>query len=154
MPRIWHTSCQIGSNVLVLGGVTNEISRRRTISVVDIFDLYTESWQQKEMTGIAPAPGVYMTASVSVEDDLFTFGGFDGRGPDGSEFYNALHKLKGGSQWIEVCRHNRKAGFPMAKYGAMMVAYGDNLAVFGGYGIPHRPIQPGSSFESFVDGEG
>ena len=83
-----------------------------------------------------------------------SFGGFDGRGPDGSEFYNALHKLKGGSQWIEVCRHNRKAGFPMAKYGAMMVAYGDNLAVFGGYGIPHRPIQPGSSFESFVDGEG
>ena len=45
----------------------------------------------------------------------------------------------------------------MAKDGAGMVAFSDNLAVFGGYGIPHGPTQPGSSFigdTGYTDGGG
>ena len=144
MPRIWHTSQQARSKVLVQGGLTQDYSentKQRLPSVVEVFDAYTELWQQKEVTGEAPAPGVYLAASASVDDDLFTFGGHDG-----SRWNNCLHALKGGSQWIELCPQNKSPESPMAKSGAGMVAFGDNLAVFGGYGTPHGPTQPGSSF--------
>jgi len=45
----------------------------------------------------------------------------------------------------------------MAKFGAGMIACGDNLALFGGYGVPRGPTQPGSSFikhAKSVDGGG
>ena len=144
MPRIWHTSWQAGSKVLVQGGLTHDLSeknKRQLSSIVDSFDLYTELWQQKEVTGEAPPLGVYAAASASVDDDLFTFGGYDG-----SELCNTLHRLKDGSQWIELCPQNRSPESPMAKSTAGMVAFRGNLALFGGYGIPHGPTQPGSSF--------
>ena len=103
--------------------------------------MYTELWQRKEVTGESPAPGVHSAASASVADDLFTFGGHDGR-----RFYNSLHRLRDGSKWIQVCPQNEKAESPMAKYGARMVAFADNLAVLGGYGMPHGPTRPGSLF--------
>ena len=155
MPRMWHTSWQIGSKALVHGGRTQDYSestKRRLAFAVDIFDLYTEAWEQKEVTGEAPAPGVYGSASASVDDDLFAFGGYDG-----SRLYNTLHKLKGGSQWIELSRQNEKGECPMAKGGAKLVAFGGKLAVFGGYGLPHAPTQPGSSLirdTSCTDGRG
>ena len=144
MPRLGHTAWQTGSRTLVHGGRTrdfSDITKRRLACVVETFDAYTEEWQQKEVTGVAPTPGVYAGASVSVDDDLFTFGGWDE-----SRWYNSLHRLKHASQWIELCPQNDRAESPMAKYGAGMVAFGNNLAVFGGYGIPHGPTQPGSSF--------
>ena len=101
----------------------------------------TEVWQQKAVTGEAPAPGVYSAASASVDDDLFTFGGVDG-----SRCYNSLHRLKHATQWFELCPQSGRAESPMAKSGAGMVAFGNNLAVVGGYGIPHGPSQPGLSF--------
>ena len=155
MPRIWHTSFQTGSKTLAHGGRTRDFSentKRRLARVVEVFDGYTEVWQQKEVTGEAPAPGVYGAASASVDDDLFTFGGFDG-----SRWFNALHVLKRATQWIELCPQNDRAESPMAKTGAGMVAFGNNLAVFGGHGIPHGPTQPGSSFirdTRYTDGRG
>ena len=144
MPRILHTAYQTGSKTLVHGGLTRDFSentKRRLACVVEVFDGYTEVWQQKEVTGEAPAPGVHGTASASVGDDMFTFSGYDG-----SRWYNALHVLKRAAQWIELCPQNDRAESPMAKDGAGMVAFGNNLAVFGGYGLPHGPTQPGSSF--------
>ena len=144
MPRILHTAYQTGSKTLVHGGRTRDFSestKRRVACVVEVFDGYTEEWQQKEVTGEAPAPGVYAAASASVGDDLFTFGGWDG-----SRRHNALHVLKRATQWVELCPQNDRAESPMSKEGAGMVAFGNNLAVFGGYGIPHGPTQPGSSF--------
>ena len=155
MPRICHTSCQTGSKALVHGGRTKDYSektKQRLSSVVESFDAYTELWEQKEVTGEAPAPGVYSAASASVDDDLFTFGGWDG-----SRRYNTLHRLKGTSQWIELCPQNKSPESPMAKGGAGMVAFSDNLAVVGGSGIPHGPTQPGSSFikdARYTDGRG
>ena len=155
MPRAWHAACQTGSKTLVHGGRTRDSSentKRRLAHVVEMFDEYTESWQQKEVTGEAPASGVYTAASASVDDDLFTFGGFDG-----SRWFNALHVLKRATQWIELCPQNDRAESPMAKFGAGMVAFGNNLAVFGGFGIPHGPTQPGSSFlrdTRYTDGSG
>ena len=152
MPRIHHTACQTGSKTLVHGGRTRDFSentKRRLASVVEVFDAYTEVWQQKEVTGEAPVPGVYAAASASVDDDLFTFSGYDG-----SRRYKSLHRLKHAAQWVELCPQNNRAESPMAKYGAGMVAFGNNLAVFGGYGIPDGPLQPGSSFIKDTDGSG
>lgn len=133
MPRMWHTSCQIGSEVILYSGLTKDYSektKRHLASAVDVFDMYTELWQRKKVTGEGLAPGAYSAASASVADDLFMFGGNDGR-----RFYNSLHRLKGGSKWTQVCPQNEKTESPMAKYGAGMVAFGDNLAVLGGYGV-------------------
>ena len=152
MPRIWHTACQTGSKTLVHGGRTRDFSKntkRRLARVVEVFDGYTEVWQQKAVTGKAPAPGVYLVASASVDDDLFTFGGFDS-----SRRYNTLHVLKRATQWIELCPQNGRFESPMAKSGAGMAAFGNNLAVFGGYGVPHGPTQRGSSFIKSAGGDG
>ena len=155
MPRFRHTSSRTRSKVLVHNGVTKNISeenKRRLPSVVEVFDPYTELWQQKEVTGETPSPGVHTVASASVDDDLFTFGGYDG-----NTWYNSLHLLKDVSQWFALRPQNKEAESPMPKRGAQMVAFGDNLAVFGGYGIPHGPIQPGSLFirdYRYSDGRG
>ena len=156
-PRIYHTAWQTGSKTLVHGGCTRDSwkNAKRHLpmaSVLEMFDAHTEVWQQKEVTGESLAPAVYAAASASVDDDLFTFGGWDG-----SRDYNALHLLKHATQWIELCPQNDRAESPMAKTGAGMVAFGNNLAVFGGHGIPHGPTQPGSSFISntdYTDGKG
>lgn len=156
MPRFLHTSWQTGSEVLVHGGRTKKYSKKakqRVASVVEVFHPYAEFWQQKEVTGETPVLGMYSAASATLDDDLFTFGGYDGKG----SFYNSLHMLKHSSQWCELCPRNEREGSPMAKVGAKMVAFGDSLAVLGGYGIPHSPIQPGSSFikdTSRPDGRG
>lgn len=144
IPRSWHTSCQVGNKVLVHSGRTNDYSestKQRLASVVDIFNPYTEVWEQKRVTGEAPVPGVHLAASASVDNDLFTFGG-----RDGSRLYNALHKLKHASLWTELCPQNTSPDSPMAKISAGMAVFNDSLAVLGGYGIPHGPTQPGSSF--------
>lgn len=138
MPGLKHTSWQTENKVLVQGGVTRLFSLKKTqqhlSSVVEIFDPYPESWQQKEVTGDTPIPGMYSAASASVNNDLYTFGG-----TDGNRHSNSLHMLKDFSQWVELCALNKRSESPMAKQCAGMVAFGDSLAVFGGYGIPHGP---------------
>lgn len=144
MPRIWHTSARVESQVVVHGGRTkdySEKSKQRLASVVETFDLYTELWEQRDVTGEAPAAGIHSAACASVSGDLFHFGGFDG-----GRYYNTLHKLRNISQWFELCPHSQQPESPMAKGGAGMIAFEDRLAVFGGLGIPHGSIQPGSSF--------
>ena len=144
MPRFLHTSCRTGNKLLVHGGMTKDYSKnikQRLAYVVETFDAYTELWQRKVVTGEAPAPGVYSAASASVDDDLFTFGGYDG-----NRWSKTLHRLKHASEWVELRPQNKISESPMVKYGAGMVAFSNNLAVFGGYGIPLGPTQPGSSF--------
>ena len=155
MPRFGHTSAQVGSKTLLHGGVTedySEESKRRLSSVLEVFDSYTELWQQKEVTGDTTVPGVFAAASAAVNGDLFTFGGYDGR-----IFYNSLHRLKNASQWLNLCPQNEGAESPMAKHGAGMVAFGNQLLLIGGYGIPHSPAQPGAAFIKYrgaSDGRG
>lgn len=139
--RIGHTCWEIGSNVLVHGGVTKEKTKQRLSSVVEIFDAYKESWKWAEVAGETPANGVYLAASASVNSEPFMFGG-----SDGSRFYNSLHKINCASPCFEVCPQDTSRELPMEKQGAGMVAFDTNLAVFGGYGMPQGTIQPGSSF--------
>ena len=81
MPRIGHMACQTGSKTFIHGTRTRDFSenaKRHLACVVEMFDAYTEEWQQKEVTREAPAPGVHLAASTSVDDDQFTFRGWDG----------------------------------------------------------------------------
>lgn len=143
-PRAWHRSWQAGSKSIIQGGMTQDFStetQRRLSSVVYIFDPYTEKWQEKKVNGEALVHGLYAAASASVNDEHFTFGG---RGDQ--KIYNSLHRLKDVSQWTELCPKEKSQTLPMEKQGAGMVAFGDRLAVFGGYGVPHGHNQRGSSF--------
>ena len=65
------------------------------------------------------------------------FGGFDG-----SVDLNSLHQLDTQSwTWSELT----KSG-PMRKAGCGMIAFDRNLLLFGGYGLPSGPTQPGAKF--------
>ena len=151
LPRFHHISSRVGSKVVVQGGLTkdfSEKSRQHLSSVVEIFHLYSESWEQRPVTGDAPSPGTYGAASASLHDNLFSFGGYDG-----SQFFNTLRRLD-----IEkLCWSQVSAdGTPMPKYGCGMIAFGNGLGVLGGYGVPRGPTEPQSFIKNtrFTDGSG
>jgi len=158
MPRYRHTSEPVGNKVLVYSGVTQDFSeqtRERLSSVVDVFDPQKELWEAKQTTGDSPVPGVRATTSASLGDDFFMYGGLSQRGKWGK----SLHRLDTKTyRWSELSGPQKaEADTPMAKSSAGMIAYGDNLALFGGYGIPHGPVQRGSSFiknNMYPDGRG
>ena len=154
LPRFCHISSRVGSKVVVQGGRTKDFSekgRQHLSSVVEIFDLYSESWEQRPVTGDAPSPGTYVAASASLHDDLFSFGGYDGR-----QFFNTLHRLDTEKlYWSQVSPQNAD-GAPMPKSGCGMIAFGSGLGVFGGYGIPRGPTEPQSFIKNtaFTGGSG
>ena len=153
-PRFDHVSQSVGSKVLVQGGRTNDFSeksRQHLTSVVETFDPYSELWEQKQVEGVTPSPGTYAVASASLHDDLFTFGGWDGRNR-----FNTLHKLDSKTwRWSRLSPQNAE-GAPMPKWGCGMISFGDILGVFGGYGIPREPTEPQSFIRDarFADGSG
>ena len=154
LPRFWHISSRVGSKVVVQGGRTKDFSenrRQHLSSVVEIFDPYSESWEQRPVTGDAPSPGTYDAASASLHDDLFSFGGYDG-----SQFFNTLRRLNTENLcWSQVSPQNAD-GAPMPKWGCGMIAFGNGLGVFGGYGVPRGPTEPRSfiKYTRSTDGRG
>ena len=154
LPRFCHVSVRVGSKVVVQGGRTkdfSENSRQHLSSVVEIFDPYSESWEQRPVTGDAPSPGTYSAASASLHDDLFSFGGTVGR-----QYFNTLHRLDTEKLcWSQVSPQNAD-GAPMPKYGCGTIAFENCLGVFGGYGVPRGPTEPQSFIKStrFTGGRG
>ena len=153
LPRFDHVSQSVGSKVLVQGGRTkdfSEKSRQHLSSVVETFDPYSELWEQRQVEGDAPSPGTYRAASASLHDDLFTFGGWTAK-----IFFNTLRRLDTKTwRWYQLSPQN--AGAPMPKAGCGMILFGDNLGVFGGYGLPRGPTEPRSFIKDtrFADGRG
>ena len=151
LPRFFHNSSRVGSKVVVQGGLTKDFSEKswqHLSSVVEIFDPYSESWEQRPVTGDAPSPGTYSAASASLHDDLFSFGGYDG-----SQYFNTLRRLDTEKLcWSQVSPQNAD-GAPMPKSGCGIIALGSGLGVFGGYGVPRGPIEP-RSFIKNTDGRG
>ena len=93
-------------------------SREHLASVVEILDLYSELWEQRRVEGDAPSPGTYGAASASVNDDLFAFGGFDGR-----NFFSTLHRLDTKTWcWCRLSPMNAD-GAPMPKIGSGMMRF-------------------------------
>ena len=155
LPRYDHISGGVGSKLVVQGGRTKDFSeknRQQLSSVVEIFDPYSELWEQRQVQGVAPSPGTYGAASASLYDDLFSFGGRNGR-----QYFNTLHRLDSKTwRWSQVSPQNAD-GAPMSKAACGMIAFRNSLVVFGGYGVPRGPTEPGSSFiknTRFTDGRG
>ena len=142
LPGYGHISCRVGSKVVVQGGRTkdsSEKSRQHFSSVVEIFDPYSELWEQRQVTGDAPSPGTYDAASTSLHDDLFSFGGLDSR-----HRFNTIHRLDTEKLcWSLVSPQNTDRA-PMPKNACGMIAFGNSLGVFGGYGVPRGPTEPQS----------
>ena len=154
LPRFRHVSQCVGSKVLVQGGQTkdsSEKSRQHLSSVVETFDPYSELWEQRQVEGDAPSPGTYYAASASLNDDHFTFGGWDDR-----NLFNGLRRLDTKTwRWYQLSPQNAE-GAPMPKLGCGMISFGDNLGVFGGYGLPRGPTEPRSflKYTRATDGRG
>ena len=147
LPRYQHISGCVGSLIVVQGGQTKDFSgkiKQHLSSVVEIIDPYSESWEQRQVKGNAPLPGTYGAASASLHDDLFSFGGEDGR----DLFFNTVHRLDTKTWcWSQVSPQNAD-GAPMPKCRCGMIAFRNSLVVFGGYGRPQGPTKP----QSFIKG--
>ena len=101
------------------------------------------------MEGDAPSPGTYAAASASLHDDLFFFGGYDGR-----YHFNTLLKLDTKTwRWCQLSPQNAE-GAPMPKAGCRMISFGYILGVFGGIGLPRGPTEPRSFIMSGTGGGG
>ena len=154
LPRYDHISGRVESLIVVQGGRTedfSEESKQHLSSVVEIFDPYSELWEQRLIGGNAPSSGTYRTASASLHDNLFSFGGWNGR-----DFFNTVHRLDTKTWcWSQVSPQNAD-GAPMPKIACGLIAFRNGLLVFGGYGVPRGPTEPQSFIKStsYTDGRG
>ena len=154
-PRFSHGAASIGRRCCLWGGCIQAFSeggRRKLASTVEIFDPYLETWEKHHTMGVPPL-GMYHGACTSLLDSFYWFGGWDG-----SSYYNSLHRLDTTTlEWREL-HPLYQADWPMRKSGCAMVSFlQDKLAVFGGYGIPTHPTQPGAMFTKdtyYRDGSG
>ena len=142
-PRYSHCAAAVGGRCYLWGGFlqdSSESGRRKLASTIEIFDPYLETWEEHYTTGVPP-PGLCDGACTSLLDSLYWFGGQFGRC-----YYNSIHKLDPTTlEWRELQPLNQAEG-PMRKIWCGMVSFQDQLATFGGYGIPSGPIQPGATF--------
>ena len=152
--RFWHCAAPVGDRLYLWGGRTENFStssRRKLASVVEIYDPYLEAWQQEATTGVPP-PGIYGGGCTSVHESLFWYGGFDGQSLCGT-----LHQLNTVTLNWEELRQSTPQG-PVAKQGCGLASFqGGKVGLFGGFGIPTGPTQPGSTFTrrtGFSDGRG
>ena len=145
-PRFSHSATVIGGRCYLLGGFVqdfdfSESDRRMVASTVEIFDPKLQTWERHSTTGVPP-PGLCDGACTSLLDSLYWFGGDDGK-----YLHNSLYCLDTTTlEWRKVQPLNKADG-PMGKILCGMVSFlQDHLAIFGGYGIPTGPIQPGATF--------
>ena len=108
---------------------------------VEVFDLCNETWVQHITKG-TPHPGLYSVACTASEGHLYAYGGMSDR-----RHRAILSKLDVSTfTWSRISPHDPNGG-PMRKWECGLVCFhGCILTLFGGYGIPNDPIQPGSEF--------
>lgn len=154
MPRFQHTSAQVANRVLVYSGSTqdySEASRKDMASRLDVYHPHSEQWDVEKCTGVLPAPGLHLAASAVVNDHLYSYGGRDGD----EKFVTSLYQLNAKNYlWSELPSQSSKDEGPMPKDGTAMAACGDDLALLGGFGIPHDSIQRESSFMKTKNADG
>jgi N-acetylneuraminic acid mutarotase len=148
-PRWGHFSAAVEGKLCVWGGRTKDFSSRKSelASSVHSFDPVLESWAENKTSGETPRE-LYLGACASAGHHLFTYGGYSG-----SERGGSLHQLDTKSwAWKQL-----SAAGPMEKTGSGMIVYDNKVIVFGGYGLPTHPTQPGSEFikdSIYTDGRG
>ena len=148
-PRFYHCAAQVGHKTYLWGGWTVDFvtTGLKTLPFeVETFDVFSETWTKKTVTG-TPPPGLCSGGFAVVAETLYYYGGNDGHST-----YSSLHSLNTVTlEWTELQSKN-PADQPMPKFNHGMVTYHDetvgvtSLAVLAGYGKPTTPIQPGSTF--------
>ena len=148
-PRWAHCSALVEEKFRVWGGYTKDFLKEKSelASSVHSYDPFLEFWDGNRCSGVPP-PGLYFGACASAGHHVYLYGG-----SDGSCHQSSLHQLDTRSwTWKQLS----SAG-PMRKVGCGMVAHDSKLVLFGGYGYPSGPTQPGAEFtrsSRFTDGVG
>ena len=137
--RFGHIAGRVGRKAIVHGGWKGESLPRSLPSspVVEIFDQYSELWEQRQVVGITPFPETYFGASASLGESLFTFGGIDYLKylPRIPNYFNDVYRLDTSTWcWSRLSPKNCDS-VPMPKCSSGMIAFGNRLVVLGGYGI-------------------
>ena len=132
-PRNGHFSTVVENNLYIWGGGGKEVD----VSIVHHYDPNTETWSDKRCEGLPP-PGSTRGAFASIGHHLYTYGGYDTANYD----HGTLHGLDTMSwMWSQLSSDG-----PMKKHGCRMITYDCKILLFGGYGVPSGPIQPGAEF--------
>lgn len=146
-PRWAHFSAAVEDHVVLYGG---SISTRHfwrdksaTTSKVHLFDPYLESWCEAATQGPPPpGHGFNQGACASSGHNFYTFGG---QAAHEVEWHGSLHQLNINTLTWSTLPTTSTAG-PMGKSGCKMISHDDQLLLFGGYGAPSGPTQPGAEF--------
>ena len=154
-PRYSHYAASAGvkGHSYVFAGITADIVKaKKDFSFhAEVFDHYLEQWKSMKTTGNPPKGQYAGACCVSSDGNLFAYGG-----DDGHAFRGGLHKLCS-LKWSQLSLESDAIG-PMKKVGCALICFTrTKIAVIGGYGLPHGPPQPGSSFvkdKSSSDGKG
>ena len=149
-PRFAQFSAVVEGKLCVYGGRTKDFLKEKSglASSVHSFDGLLESWYSEDTGGDVPPPGLHYGACASSGQHVYVYGGVDG-----SAYQGSLHQLDTRTRtWKQLSSIG-----PMREAGCGMVAYDSNLVLFGGYGIPSGPTQPGAEFvksSKYTDGVG
>ena len=155
--RFYHASFSANGRQYVWGGRTvdfdtgSEDALIKLGSCIERFDPCHEVWRQLNTAG-TPHPGLDGAACASVGENVYMYGGYDGKSSDEA----VLSKLNLKTlTWSQLSPET--AGGPMRKNSCGLIIVHDKLVVIGGFGIPTGPIQPQTTFIrdlQFTDGRG
>lgn len=129
--RFWHCGCLVEGKWLIYGGrYEPDEGLAEPASVLHQFDPNSKNWKKIEASGMPPQ-AIYSIATASIRHYLYSFGGSDS--PDReARYYNTLHRLDTRTKvWTKLTPKNPENS-PMPKRGAVMIAYGHLLVIFGG----------------------
>ena len=148
-PRWGHYSALVEEKFCVWGGRTKDFLQEKSelASSVHCFDPLQKLWDVNKISGVPPS-GLCAGACASAGHHVYLYCGHDG-----SLYKGSLHQLDTRSwTWKQLS----SAG-PTRKDECGMVAHDNKLVLFGGYGSPSGPTQPGAEFiksSRFTDGRG
>ena len=144
LPRVGHVTVAIGDRLYLWGGWNKSLPRLHSnsdkissLSVVDVFNLRTGTWDQIPTGGIPPL-GVAYYSCAHVDEDLYYFGGRCGHG---GCHHNTIHRLSTVTmKWRDATpSFSESEDSPMKKAQCGMVHLEwkgeDHLLVAGGYGL-------------------
>ena len=128
--RWQHCSVMIDGKNYTYGGHLGPRAPREPPTVIEVFDVAAEEWEQKNTSGVPPH-GFIAAAYAAIGQKMYTFAGFNEQ-----TVFNCVHFLDTRNlNWNEVAPLNPEEA-PMCKFGAAMVTYrGTLLVTFAGYGI-------------------
>ena len=144
-PRWAHFSAVVEGQVYTFGGRTKDYVKEKSslASTVHLFNPCLEFWQERRPEGTPPPPGLYDGGCASVGHCIYFCG----------SFYGTVSELNTSTlTWSTLSTTG-----PTMKYRCRMISHDNQLLLFGGYGVPSGPIQPGAKFvknTNYTDGSG